>query len=200
MAVKAVVFDVGGTLLDEHRTWSALCVKYGWSEFEFFAALGAAIERRQHHTDVLRMMGAAEQREEAPFDARDFYPDALPTLREAKARGALVGVAGNTSKRAELFVAAHVDVDFVASSSSWGVEKPSSEFFARVVAACGCDPAAIVYVGDRIDNDIVPAVEAGLQTYFVRRGPWAIIQQSWPEAAAVHAAGETLDGIFSVAW
>jgi HAD superfamily hydrolase (TIGR01549 family) len=199
MAVRAVVFDVGGTLLDEHRTWSALCARHGWSEFEFFAALGAVIERRQHYTDVLRIMGVTEGRDEVPFDARDFYPDALPTLQEAKRRGALVGIAGNTSERAERFVAEHVDADFVASSSSWGVEKPSPGFFARVVDACGCDPAAIMYVGDRIDNDILPADAAGLQTYFVRRGPWAIIQQSWPEAAAVRAGGETLEGIFS-AW
>ena len=39
-----------------------------------------------------------------------------------------------------------------------------------------------MYVGDRLDNDIRPAVAAGLQTALIRRGPWAMIQQGDPDA------------------
>lgn len=198
--VRAVVFDFGGTLVDESRTWNAICAQYGWSEFDFAAALGATIERRRHHTDVLRVMGAAEPPREVAFEARDFYDDALPALRSAKRKGARVGIAGNTSAKVERFLQENVDVDFIASSSSWGYEKPDRRFFAAVIDACGCPVGEILYVGDRVDNDIVPAAAAGMQTYFVARGPWALIQQSWPEAAAVRASGTGLHGIFSGAW
>ena len=55
------------------------------------------------------------------------------------------------------------------------MEKPSPGFFARLVAAANVAPPAIAYVGDRLDNDLRPAAEAGLCTVFVRRGPWGYI-------------------------
>jgi FMN phosphatase YigB (HAD superfamily) len=53
--------------------------------------------------------------------------------------------------------------------------KPSSEFFARVVEEAGCSRESILYVGDRLDNDIAPAQRAGLATAWIRRGPWGYI-------------------------
>ena len=63
------------------------------------------------------------------------------------------------------------------------MEKPSPAFFAELVALAGEPPRAIAYVGDRVDNDIVPAAEAGMVTIFVRRGPWGEVHAHWPNAA-----------------
>ena len=62
-------------------------------------------------------------------------------------------------------------------------EKPSPEFFARVVAEAECAPAAVAYVGDRLDNDVLPAVEAGMTGGFLKRGPWGWLHAGSPEAA-----------------
>jgi FMN phosphatase YigB (HAD superfamily) len=42
-----------------------------------------------------------------------------------------------------------------------------------------------LYVGDRLDNDIVPAARAGLRTALINRGPWAVIWQDDPAASRV---------------
>lgn len=42
-------------------------------------------------------------------------------------------------------------------------------------------PACIAHVGDRLDNDIVPAKDAGMFTAFVRRGPWGHLHARRPE-------------------
>ncbi len=34
----------------------------------------------------------------------------------------------------------------------------------------------MLYVGDRVDNDIAPARQAGMHSVLVHRGPWATIQ------------------------
>ena len=53
--IRAVFFDVGETLIDETRHWG------GWADWlrvphlALFAALGATIERGQHHQDVFEM-------------------------------------------------------------------------------------------------------------------------------------------------
>jgi FMN phosphatase YigB (HAD superfamily) len=41
----------------------------------------------------------------------------------------------------------------------------------------------VAHVGERVDNDIVPAADAGLVTVHVRRGPWGVVQAGWPQAA-----------------
>ena len=43
-------------------------------------------------------------------------------------------------------------------------------------------PGEILFVGDRVDNDLRPAVAAGMQTALVHRGPWATIQWNTLEA------------------
>lgn len=35
----------------------------------------------------------------------------------------------------------------------------------------------VAYVGDRLDNDVLPAQEAGMVGIFLRRGPWAYLQE-----------------------
>ncbi len=41
----------------------------------------------------------------------------------------------------------------------------------------GSPPAAsVAYVGDRVDNDVVPSAAAGMRAVWIRRGPWGVIQ------------------------
>jgi FMN phosphatase YigB (HAD superfamily) len=180
--VKAVVFDFGYTLVDEDRVWKAAANELGWPESAFFAALGSVIERRRRHRDVLEILGGDGRLRLVPFEPRDFYDDALPTLRAAKESGNVVGIAGNFSEEIEAFLSDHADVDFVASSERWGVEKPDPRFFSLIASEAGCEPADITYVGDRLDNDVLPAASIGVSAVWIIRGPWAVVQQGWPEA------------------
>lgn len=180
--MKAVVFDFGYTLVDEDRVWKAAAKDLGWPASVFFAALGSVIEQRRRHRDVLEILGSDGRQQLAPFEPRDFYVDALPTLSTAKKSGRIVGIAGNFSREIEAFLADHADVDFIASSERWGVEKPNVEFFSRIVSDAGCEAKDITYVGDRLDNDVLPAASIGMASVWIIRGPWAIVQQGWPEA------------------
>jgi len=182
----AVVFDFGYTLVDEDRVWKETASRLGCPDSVFFAVLGAVIERRGHHRDVFQVLGRARP-DPVPFAPEDFYADAIPCLRGLKERGHVVGIAGNFSVAIESFLVQETEVDFVASSERWGVEKPSAEFFARVAAEAGCAPDEIRYVGDRVDNDVVPAAKAGMAAHFIVRGPWAFVQKDWPEAGLASA-------------
>lgn len=191
MAV-AVVFDFGYTLVDEDRVWKETASRLGRPDSVFFAVLGAVIERRGHHRDVFRLLGSDGRPEPVPFAPEDFFEDAIPTLGALKDSGHVVGIAGNFGVEIETFLAQQVDVDFIASSERWGVEKPSPEFFARIASEAGCAPDEVSYVGDRVDNDVVPAASAGMAAHFVVRGPWAFVQKDWPEAKLASARIEDL--------
>lgn len=45
------------------------------------------------------------------------------------------------------------------------------------------EPAGVAYVGDRVDNDVLPAKAAGMFAVLVRRGPWGYLGARRPEAA-----------------
>jgi FMN phosphatase YigB (HAD superfamily) len=108
------------------------------------------------------------------FADRDLHSDALPCFAALHERGLRLGAAGNMHSHHEDFLRPHVD--FVGSSERWGVEKPDAGFFARVVEEAGVPAGEILYVGDRVDNDIVPALAAGLHAVRVRRGEHAHVE------------------------
>lgn len=106
----------------------------------------------------------------------NLYADARPCLSALRSQGLRVGLAGNQTARAESILRSlQFDVDVIGTSDGWGVEKPSIDFFERVVVEAGCAADEVLYVGDRLDNDIRPAQEAGIQTALIRRGPWGFI-------------------------
>ena len=83
--------------------------------------------------------------------------------------------------------------DFVATSADWGVGKAAPIFFTTLASpSSGMEPGEIAYVGDRVDNDIVPAADAGMFTVHLRRGPWGIVQAAWPEASAASSSAADL--------
>lgn len=202
--IRAVFFDVGETLVDETRQWTAWAEWLGVTPLTFCAALGAVIERGEHHRRVFDYfapgidLAAEEAKREAAgkgyeIDARDLYPDALPTLAALRAQGLKVGIAGNQPERAEAALPrAGVTADYLASSARWGIEKPSPQFFAKIAETAALPPSEIAYVGDRLDNDVLPAREAGLFAVFVVRGPWGILHARRPDAARASLVLRTL--------
>jgi FMN phosphatase YigB (HAD superfamily) len=139
MAVTAVVFDVGETLVDEASAYAR------W-EAEGLAA-------------------------GTPFTDRDLHADALPCLAVLRGRGLRLGAAGNLRAVHEDFLRSHVD--FVGSSERWGVQKPDAGFFRHVVEDAAVTAEEIAYVGDRVDNDVLPALAAGMVAVRIRRGAHA---------------------------
>lgn len=103
-------------------------------------------------------------------------------MRAARSAGFAVGIAGNQPSGVEAQLReAGFEADFIASSSAWGVAKPSVQFFSQVIDAARLDAGEILYVGDRLDNDVLPAREAGMRTAFIRRGPWGYIHAQEPD-------------------
>ena len=122
-----------------------------------------------------------------PFEDRDLHADALPCLEALRKRGLRLGAAGNMRAVHEEFLRPHVD--FVGSSERWDVEKPDPGFFAHVVGAAGAPPEEIAYVGDRVDNDVLPALAAGLRAVHVRRGAHAHVEPP-PHVVSIRSLDE----------
>jgi HAD superfamily hydrolase (TIGR01662 family) len=197
--VKAVVFDVGETLVDETRVWSDWADRIGVPRLTLLAVLGAMIERGEDHLEPFRLLRPGydlrgegrrlvEAGEAHEVGRDDLYPDAERTLEALQQAGYRLGIVGNQPSRTEaVFRSLDVPLELVASSTTWQVEKPDRRFFERIVRELELPAHEVAYVGDRVDNDVRPAAEAGLVAVFLRRGPWAWIQagRSNPSEAAL---------------
>jgi FMN phosphatase YigB (HAD superfamily) len=75
--------------------------------------------------------------------------------------------------------------DMIATSDDWGVSKPDPGFFRKMIEVSPVGPGQTLYVGDRLDNDIIPAARVGLRTALINRGPWATIWRDDPAASQV---------------
>ena len=183
--LRAILFDVGETLVDETRWWSEHARRIGVSPIVLAATLGMAIEREEDHRAVWGYLGhrVPTGNDEVGYVASDLYPDAGLCLAELRADGYYVGVAGNQGADLEHDLRSFgLDADLVTSSVGLGARKPAPEFFERLVASTGFSAAECAYVGDRVDFDVRPAKAAGLVAIHVRRGPWGRLQRGSEEA------------------
>lgn len=186
MAVEAVVFDVGETLVDETRLWERAADAAGVPRFTLLGVLGGLAARGEPHTRVWEIL-AVGRPEAGSFSRADLYPDALSCLERLSPRYRVAAV-GNTGVEVESLLRPLVDA--VASSAGWGLEKPAPAFFARVADLVGAPPERIAYVGDRVDNDVVPALAAGMVAVHIRRGPWGHLHVPPPEAIRISSLDE----------
>jgi HAD superfamily hydrolase (TIGR01509 family) len=179
------VFDVGETLVDETNMWTRVAAAGGVTPFTLMAGLGATIALERPHDDVWELLGI--EHPPGMWTMDDWYPDARACLARLRAGGYRVCACGNTPRFVEEQLAPLVDA--VASSEGLGVWKPAPAFFQRVADLAGLPPERIAYVGDRVENDVAPALAAGMVAVHVRRGPWGHLQT--PPAGAIRI--ESLD-------
>ena len=118
MALRAVFFDVGETLVDEERWWRVLAERSGLQPHVVWAALGVTIERGEDHNALWNHLGIERPPawNELEYELEDLYPDAIACLEGVRELGLSVGVAGNQTAALERWArdaALPVDIDLV---------------------------------------------------------------------------------------
>jgi len=185
-----VCLDVGETLIDETRIWSLWADELGVPRLTLLAALGAVIERGGEHRDVFPIFGADDWQLRLPaveltyggFGADDLYPDAERAVERLRATGYRLAIVANQPEaRAAQLRRIGIETEVMAMSEGMGVAKPDPAFYGRALELMGSpDPGSVAYVGDRVDNDVLPSAAAGLRSIWIRRGPWGVIQRLPP--------------------
>ena len=179
--VKWLFFDVGTTLVDEteaynHRIRDA--IEGTDITFEQFQEkrIYFAKQNLKGDLEAIKYFGL----EKTPWHKEDEmpYPDAEDVLRYLRSHGHKIGVIANqspgTAERLERWGLLKY-IDAVAASAELGVSKPDRAIFDKALEMTGCKAQEAVMIGDRLDNDIIPAKKLGMKTIWIRQG-FAIYQ------------------------
>ena len=174
--IKWIFFDIGSTLVDETEAYDHRVIdmiketNITFSDFDS-KRIELAKEGFDGNSEAIKFFNLKKtpwhSEDEKPFD------DALEILELLKIRGYNLGVIANqvmgTSQRLEAWgMLKYFDV--VASSAELGVAKPNKLIFEKAFELVGCQPENAVMVGDRLDNDIIPAKSLGMKTVWIRKG------------------------------
>lgn len=195
--VKWIFFDVGGTLVDEtdsmrRRVMQTVALQRSLGKEYDPQVLERAMKKAaqsggSYFRGAMRSIGITEM---APYDAvgERLYPDAIPTLSALATRYRLAIIANQppgTAERLRSYGIGHL-FSFVLSSAEEGLEKPDRALFLRALSLSGCMPEEACMVGDRPDNDIVPAKALGMKTIRIMQGLGGMMPIMSEDARADH--------------
>ena len=125
---------------------------------------------------------AARAHERQIFELREGIPDLLDRLYR---HGLRLGLAANQQHS----IIAQLDACGIGRyfhhrevSGTHGLRKPDVRLFLRACDDLGISPVDCIMVGDRVDNDVVPAKLLGMRTVLFRTGRHRAQQpRSWEE-------------------
>lgn len=176
MTFKWIFFDVGSTLVDEteaydHRVREMIAgTSITFKEFND-ARIALAQQGLDGNSAAIKHFGLTK----TPWHSEDEVPysDAHSTLTALVDKGYKLGIIANqklgTAERLKAW-GLHQYFDVIAASAEIGYAKPDKEIFEKALELAKCTAAESVMVGDRLDNDIIPAKAIGMKTVWVKNG------------------------------
>ena len=173
--IKWIFFDIGSTLVDESAVYEnrikEITQGNNIDKNEFVAKV---IECAQ--TSPKPIVSAAEDYGvNVPawrHDLEVLYPDSKEVLQRLSQKYK-IGIIANqdfgTEQRLTDFNV-HQYINLVIASAEEGVAKPDLRIFQIAFARADCKPEEAIMVGDRLDNDIIPANKIGMTTVWIKQG------------------------------
>jgi putative hydrolase of the HAD superfamily len=195
--IRAVLFDLGGTLVDYHdfSHWSDLARQcFVDVEEDAMARAFFDVERETDAPETVsytefwrRTLSRASGREVGRPAAERFlelgkdrpgfsrlYSDSRRCLEELRSQGRRLGVVSNSSSEAHVRAILHETgilpfFERVVSSGTEGVAKPHPDIFHRAIHRMRLTPSETFYVGNLAYTDAQAARDAGLHSVWLNR-------------------------------
>lgn len=192
-----IFFDLGSTLIDESaclelrlretlagcdnelRDRFLLTLREGWAA----NGDGYKLALRTHDLQKAHWHGELERLYPA-------VPEILHLLKQKFRLGIIANQEASCRERLNLWGLTGL-FDITILSCEVGASKPEPAIFLTALKRAGCAPEQAWMVGDRLDNDILPAMALGMKTVWVRQG-WG----GWGNAGLLpHPPTNTIDTI-----
>ena len=175
MKVKWLFFDIGSTLIDEtdvyERRIGRIAELAGISkESASEKVLELYKQNKKGDLELARKYDVELPKWESEYEVP--YREAEEVLRKLHDKykiGIIANQNPGTRERLESWGLLKY-IDMVVASAEEGVAKPDRRIFDIALERAGVAPEDAFMIGDRIDNDILPAKNIGMKTIWVQQG------------------------------
>lgn len=173
--IKWIFFDVGSTLIDEHIAYEhrfrdiAHMTNCEYQDV-YKQAMDLYKQNKKGDFEVAKRLGV--QLPKWHSEDEILYNDTVKCLKELSSKykiGIIANQSLGTKERLEKHKILQY-IDLVISSAEEGVAKPDRRIFEIALERSQCKPSNAVMVGDRVDNDIIPAKLLNMNTIWVKQG------------------------------
>ena len=200
--IKWIFFDLGSTLIDEtevyaHRFYETV----SGSDVRVSEFQETAVRFWTQGLDGYPQAAAFYGLQKAPWrsEYERLFDGCAAVLESLKARGYRLGVIANqvpgTAERLEKWGILQF-FDVIAPSAELGMAKPDPAIFLWALNEAGCKPENAVMIGDRIDNDVLPAQALGMKAVRILTGPVAVYRPADDPSDAVVCSLLSLPDLF----
>ena len=193
--IEWVFFDVGSTIIDEHIAYehrmkdiADLANTTYRSVYE--TAMEFYKQNKKGDLETAKLLGVDLTKWHKEDEV--LYSDAYECLEILSGRYK-IGIIANQSLGTKDRLEQHgilQYIDLVIASAEEGVAKPDKKIFEIALERGNCKPNNAVMIGDRIDNDIIPAKLLGMHTIWIKQGfgqYWNVTQEVEKADYVVHS-------------
>jgi 8-oxo-dGTP diphosphatase/putative hydrolase of the HAD superfamily len=173
--IKWLFFDLGSTLIDETECHKFRCddiIRKNNMERQVF--IDKVLELAKEKAYAIQEAAKYFEFElpKWPRELEKLYPDTknvLEVLSQKYKLGIIANQNAGTQERINHWgIGKYFHV--VAASAEEGCAKPDLKIFTIALDRADCMPGDAIMIGDRLDNDIVPAKQIGMGTIWIRQG------------------------------
>lgn len=182
--IKWLFFDVGSTIVDEHLAYEHRMqeiadlagIPYD-SVYEIAMKFYKQNKRGDLETAKLLDVKLPKWHKEDEL----LYADSFKSLNFLSGKYK-IGIVANQSLGTKERLEEHgilQYIDLVIASAEEGVAKPDRRIFEIALERACCKAQEAIMIGDRIDNDIIPAKSIGMYTIWIKQGfgqYWNVMQ------------------------
>lgn len=183
--IKWLFFDVGSTIVDEH-----LAYEHRMQEIADLAgipydsvyetAMKFYKQNKKGDLETTKLLDVKMPKWHKEDEL--LYADASKCLNFLSGKYK-IGIIANQSLGTKERLEEHgilQYIDLVIASAEEGVAKPDRRIFEIALERACCKAQEAIMIGDRIDNDIIPAKSIGMYTIWIKQGfgqYWNVIQE-----------------------
>ena len=168
-------FDVGSTLIDEqiaynHRMQDIAEAANTTYQKVYETAVEFFKQNKKGDLETAKQLGVPLPKWHTEDEI--LYPDAaqcLKTLSQKYKIGIIANQELGTKERLQQQGILQY-IDLVIASAEEGVAKPDEKIFKIALERAACKSDNSIMIGDRIDNDIIPAKNLGFHTIWIKQG------------------------------
>ena len=173
--IEWLFFDMGSTLVDESKVYEYRMRKVAQLagvtyEYVYNTAMEFYKQNKKGDLETMKLLNV--EKPKWKFEYEVLYKDAEECLKKLSTKYKIGVIAnqslGTVDRLEQLGILKYIDL--VVASAEEGVAKPDREIFEIALNRAGCRSEQSVMIGDRIDNDIVPAKKLGMKTIWVKQG------------------------------